>query len=194
VEHMITPYVFLGGYGALGAAAAAFVVASGRGVAGYRPPLTAMLCVPLWPFIVPLLLTPLGTIAIRRGPRLRAIDEQATKLADALAASPSSVGASGDRRSLDAFVDGLRQQQRRLDELEEAMTTAPAAAREGLTAMRERAAGRLDEGFALLESLIAELTLLRFADLRDDAGQGQELVEDLLARMRALSAMEAGEA
>lgn len=187
---MVTPYVFLGGYGALGAAAAAFVVASGRGVAGYRPPLTALLCVALWPFVLPLMLAPAGPALARRGSRLRAIDEMAAKLDEALAASASGLRVVEDRASLHAFVSDLLRQQARLDELDEAITTAPDAARDGLAAMRERAAGRLDEGRLLLESLIAELTLLRFADLREDAGEGQEQVEDLLARMRALGAID----
>lgn len=187
---MVTPYLFLGGYGALGAAAAAFVVAGGRGVAGYRPSLTAVLCLALWPFVLPLMFAPTGPALGRPGARRRANDTMATRLDEALAASASTLRVVDDRASLHAFVNDLQRQQLRLDELDEAITTAPDAARAGLGAMRERAAARLDEGHQLLESLIAELTLLRFADLREDAGEGQQQVEDLLARMRALSAID----
>jgi hypothetical protein len=190
---MITPYVFLGGYGALGVAAGVFVLLSRRGVARQGPALTAVLCLPLWPFVLPLLLSPAAPPPPPRSRHQRAIDGQARRLEAALLANPAPLGLRDARDSLHAFIDGLKQQQRRLDELDDAIDTSPAAAREALAAMRERARQRLDEGAALLDALIAELTLLRFSDLREDAAEGREQVEDLLTRMRALGALEAGE-
>ena len=94
-----------------------------------------------------------------------------------------------ERVVLEAFIARLRHSDRRLSDIEGALVGAPPSVKDKLTRLRDLAAHDADRGIGVLEELVAQLTLLRFADLAEPraARAERDHIEDLLARIEALA-------
>lgn len=178
----------------IGCGAAIAVVVQGRGsVAGGRAPRVVLMLL-LWPFLLPTtwLAEPVPRLPPRRTGSERAarIERIGLDLRDAWARSTQ--GEAREREVIEGFLDKLARQDVRLGELEEVITSAQLSIRPKLLQLRDATAKDVDEGLVLLEELLAQLTLLRFAGLRDEPGVGGERdhVENLLVRIEALANLE----
>ncbi|HYO57952.1 hypothetical protein [Archangium sp.] len=193
----MTALVILTAYAVLGLVAAVFALVQKRGGSLASRLGQALLALALWPFLLPVLLTP-GDASLRpergnRSERARRLDEVTSRLEECWrqAAVESSWAAEQARehRLLDGFVARLRAQERRLLEMEAALATAPASVKERLTRLYEHSAAELEHSIGLVEELAAQLTLLRFSDLGNPSAARAERghIEELLLRIEALA-------
>lgn len=157
----------------------------------------ALLTLVLWPFLLPVLLAP-GEASTRpesgtRSERARRLDEVTRRLEEcwrqAAVESTWAAEQAREHRLLDGFVSRLRAQERRLEEMEVALASAPASVKERLTRMYEHAVAELEHSIGLVEELAAQLTLLRFSDLGNPSAVRVERghIEELLLRIEALA-------
>ncbi len=192
----MTALVILATYAVLGAMAAACAFVQKRGDSFSNRLGQALLTLALWPFLLPVLLSP-GDAALRpeRGHR----SERARRLEDVMGrleecwkqAAVESVWAAEqarEHRLLDGFVSRLRAQEKRLLEMEAALAHAPASVKERLTRLYEHAAAELEHSIGLVEELTAQLTLLRFSGLGNPSTRVERgHIEELLLRIEALA-------
>ncbi|MFP2934107.1 hypothetical protein ACLESO_55080 [Pyxidicoccus sp. 3LG] len=194
----MTAIVFLVAYGALGLVSAVFVLARERGGALSTRVGPALLALVLWPFLLPVVLSPGEAPVPRvetgaRSGRSRRLDEVVDRLEacwrQAAVESSWAAEQAREHRLLDAFILRLRTQERRLGEMEVALADAPASVKERLGRMYEHSVAELEHSIGLVEELAAQLTLLRFADLGNPAASRVERghIEELLLRIEALA-------
>ncbi|QRN94713.1 hypothetical protein JRI60_37190 [Archangium violaceum] len=193
----MTALIILSAYTALGLLAAVLALVRRREdslPARLGQALAALL---LWPFLLPVLLSPGNTPARPergdRSERARRLDDVTGRLEECWrqAAVESSWAAEQARehRLLDGFISRLRAQERRLVEMEAALATAPASVKERLTRLYEHSVTELEHSIGLVEELAAQLTLLRFSDLGNPSAVRVERghIEELLLRIEALA-------
>lgn len=140
----------------------------------------------LWPFVLPLAFQ---SAALPGGGRGAALDVLGQKVLSAIRALETGAG-YGEASRVDALVQRLKEADRRVAELDEALRACPPLARERLTQLRTESSLEVDRGTALLEDLAAQLLVLRFAPAGSrEAAQAERLrVEELLASVEALTA------
>jgi len=183
----MSAHVLLGGYVAIGVAAA--IHARIRGA----PALQTASMIALWPFLLPALNGPRTTPAQTStdGARLAALE----KSLEAAWAEVAALGAgrATERERMGRFVSHLRTQVARLEEMDRALTNAADRLRGPLAQLRARTAAEVGEGLVLLEELVAQLTLLRFTGGPggEAARHEKDHVEALLARIGALAEVSA---
>jgi exonuclease VII large subunit len=192
----MTALWILKAYVALGVLAAVVVLVRGPGSPRARVG-QALLTVGLWPFMLPVLLSPgeAAGCAVQdtRSERSRRLDEVATRLEDSWRQATLDSAWAGEpareHQVLERFIARLRAQERRLKEMEAALAAAPASVKERLQRLYESAAAELEHSIGLVEDLSAQLTLLRFANLSNPAAARVERghIEDLVARIEALA-------
>ncbi|MFL5344825.1 MAG: hypothetical protein ACJ8AT_08525 [Hyalangium sp.] len=157
----------------------------------------AVLAIVLWPFVLPLVLTPGagpgGEVKEGRSERARRLDEVAGRLEEcwrqAAVERAWATEQGREHQLLDRFIARLRAQQRRLEEMEAALAVAPASVKERLARLHEHATAELEHSIGLVEDLAAQLTLLRFSDLGNPSATRVERghIEELLLRIEALA-------
>ncbi|HEX8825488.1 MAG TPA: hypothetical protein VF794_36600 [Archangium sp.] len=193
----MTALIILVAYAALGLLAALFAFTRRQGGPLQDRLGQALLCLVLWPFLLPVLLSP-GDALPRpeggtRSERARRLDEVTQRLEEcwrqAAVESTWAAEQAREHRLLDGFVSRLRAQERRLLEMEAALASAPASVKERLTRLYEHAASELEHSIGLVEELAAQLTLLRFSDLGNPSAVRVERghIEELLLRIEALA-------
>ncbi|AKJ01836.1 hypothetical protein ATI61_103551 [Archangium gephyra] len=193
----MTALVILTAYAVLGGVAALCAFVQKRGSPLVERLGQAMLTLALWPFLLPVLLSP-GDAALRverghQSARARRLDEVTGRLEECWrqAAVESSWAADQARehRLLDGFVGRLRTQEKRLLEMEAALASAPASVKERLNRLYEHASAELEHSIGLVEELAAQLTLLRFSGLGNPSATRVERshIEELLLRIEALA-------
>jgi exonuclease VII large subunit len=192
----MTALWILKAYVALGVLAAVVVLVRGPGSPRGRVG-QALLTVGLWPFMLPVLLSPGEAVGCAvqdtRSERSRRLDEVATRLEDswrqAMLGSAWAGEPAREHQVLERFIARLRAQERRLKEMEAALAAAPASVKERLQRLYESAAAELEHSIGLVEDLTAQLTLLRFASLSNPAAARVERghIEELVARIEALA-------
>ena len=98
--------------------------------------------------------------------------------------SPWLAEQTREHQLLEGFAARLRAQERRLVEVEAALASAPASVKERLAQLREHSVAELEHSLGLVEELVAQLTLLRFADLGNPSAVNVERggIEELLLR------------
>ncbi|HYO70720.1 MAG TPA: hypothetical protein VEU33_32035 [Archangium sp.] len=192
----MTALVILTAYVVLGAVAAGCAFVQKRGSALAERLAQALLALALWPFLLPVLLSPGdGALRVERGhqsARARRLDEVTGRLEEcwrqAAVESTWAAEQAREHRLLDGFVARLRTQERRLLEMEAALATAPASVKERLTRLYEHAAAELEHSIGLVEELAAQLTLLRFSGLGNPSTRVERgHIEELLLRIEALA-------
>lgn len=192
----MTALIILAAYALFGGLAASLALIRRRGPALARAG-QALLALVLWPFLLPVILSP-GDTSLRpvdslRGERARRLDEVTGRLEECWRQAAVEITWAAEQarehRLLDGFVARLRAQERRLTEMEAAMTTAPASVKERLSRLHEHAASELEHSIGLVEELAAQLTLLRFSDLGNPSAARVERghIEELLLRIEALA-------
>lgn len=182
-------------YVVIGCGAGIAVFAGKRSVGALEGAPAAAVMLILWPFLLPTTLLvealpPMPEMP-RNTERSRRIEMLARALHEVWAAA--GAGEARERTMLEAFIARLRARESRLGELERAIASAPASARERLAAMREATATEIEQGLSLLDDLVAQLTVLRFSELaeRDATSTERVHVEGLLTRIEALAALSA---
>ncbi len=180
------PMLLLGIYLVSGFAVAIFVFVRKVRVAGRERLASSLLMVVLWPFLVPTLLsaepvhvprvTPDGA-----GPMAERIEALARHSREAAAGR-------AERPILEAFLERLRRLERSLRDMDQAIRAAPQSVRPKLEALRARSCDKLTQDAELLEELIAQLTVLRFAEMSEfEAGEMDESrILGLLSQIKAL--------
>lgn len=157
----------------------------------------AVLAIVLWPFVLPLMLTPGGAsggeLKEGRSERARRLDEVAGRLEEcwrqAVVDRAWATEQGREHQLLDRFIARLRAQQRRLEEMEAALAAAPVSVKERLARLHEHATAEMEHSIGLVEDLAAQLTLLRFSDLGNPSATRVERghIEELLSRIEALA-------
>jgi len=143
----------------------------------------------LWPFLLPGA-TAAPTRAGRYATRLIALHRA---MREALDDPTSARLLARPRTELEAALARLDEASARLADLDVAIAHALPVARPRLETLRDRADAALAERAALLEEVIAQLTVLRFADLsaeltaNDALSRERERVEALLAQLDCLA-------
>jgi hypothetical protein len=147
--------------------------------------------VPLWPFLLPALL---GDGERRPTAAEARLDDLARRVSESWARGPAaSVEGRRERQILEDFVTRLRQTGLRIAEIEAAIAQAPERAQGPLRTMATAAAAELAAGTELLEELLAQLVLLRFAASPTAAGlRDQARVEELLTRIESVVSVQTG--
>ena len=165
------------------------VVGAGAAIALFHRererPLRPVLMFFLWPFLLPaafLVEPPLRA----RGHKLEALREEIR-----IALTRASTADAREHRIVEAFVERTLLEERSVAELEEAIASSPASVRARLEELRDRSMRRIDAASAMLEEMLAQLTLLRFAELDAKSGEDERRrIEDLLTRIETLAALE----
>ena len=193
----MTALWILEAYVALGVVSAVIVLVRRGGGSIRTRGSQALAALVLWPFMLPVALAPLqdAGCAVKQGrsERDRRLDEVSRRLEECWRqASRESAWAAEQGREhqvLDRFIARLRSQQRRIEEMEAALATAPESVKERLARLREHAAAELEHSISLVEDLAAQLTLLRFSDLGNPSAARVERghIEELLLRIEALA-------
>jgi hypothetical protein len=171
----------IGIYVVIGAAAA--IVVFVRTPTDGKSPLLMLI---LWPFLLPARLfgeTLPAPIARGQGDRLGAITGS---LRDAFDHARTE---ERERRIVEAHVARIRSKQEMVKELEAAMAAAPPAVRAKLERIRARSVAQIDRGIGMLEEMVAQLLVLRFSSLTANEGDERQRMEDLMARIEALSSL-----
>jgi hypothetical protein len=193
----MTALWILEAYVALGLASAVLVLV--RRGAGSLPVRAgqAMGALLLWPFMLPVLLVPGQApgcaVTETRSERARRLDEVAGRLEEcwrqASVESKWAIEQGREHQLLDRFILRLRSQQRRIEEMEAALVSAPASVKERLSRLHEHAVSELEHSIGLVEDLAAQLTLLRFSDLGNPSAARVERshIEELLLRIDSLA-------
>jgi hypothetical protein len=162
------------------------VIGAGAAIAIFhrdpRPTVRPLLMFVLWPFLLPatFLVEPaLGG----RGKKLEALREE---IRIALARADRSDAHA--QRIVETFVERALIEARSVAELDAAIASAPLSVRDRLEELRDRSVHRIDAAAAMLEEMLAQLTLLRFAELDAKSGDDERRkIEDLVARIEALA-------
>jgi hypothetical protein len=193
----MTALIILAAYGALGLLAATFSLTRRQGGPLSSRLGQALACLVLWPFLLPVLLSPGDAPPRPEGgtgsERARRLDEVTRRLEEcwrqAAVESTWAAEQAREHRLLDGFVSRLRAQERRLLEMEAALANAPSSVKERLTRLYEHAASELEHSIGLVEELAAQLTLLRFSDFGNPSAVRVERghIEELLLRIEALA-------
>ena len=136
----------------------------------------------LWPFLLPIaFFTDAGAArGTLRTVRLRRLAAQLER------------GWPEDRRgaaTVERFVARLVEIEARRHQIESAMASVSDSIRDRMVALEKKSAVQVDQGLALLDDVLAQLTLLRFSEPVD---VDRDDVEDLLARIEALASLEVG--
>jgi hypothetical protein len=154
-----------------------------------RAPAKALLMLALWPFLLPARLAADPAGAVTGTARARRLEAVARSLSEAW--DRSGRAATRERAVIDAFIEKLKRSETRLVELESAIATAAPSIRPKLEKLKESTAGEIDAGVAILDEIVAQLTLLRFAGLasREGAAHERDHVEGLLARIEAMATL-----
>lgn len=178
----MTPALILGLYLLVGIACTAWALRLGQ-------PRAIVLAMPVaWPFLGPTLRAPSAAPSrstdAARLQKLEAALEAAWTQAASLGA-----GRPAERERIGRFVAHLGGQILKVEEMDLALRDAADRLRGPLAQLRARAAADVAEGLALLEELVAQLTLLRFAGGPggEAARHEKDHVEALLARIGALA-------
>ncbi|HEX8437771.1 hypothetical protein [Archangium sp.] len=193
----MTALIILAAYAAFGLLAAGVALTRRQGGPFWDRLGQALLCLTLWPFLLPVLLSP-GDASVPSGStprsaRARRLEDVTSRLEECWrqAAVEGSWAAEQARehRLLDGFVSRLKAQERRLMEMESVLASAPASVKERLIRLYEHSATELEHSIGLVEELVAQLTLLRFSDLGNPSAVRVERghIEDLLLRIEALA-------
>jgi hypothetical protein len=188
---ILQAYVVLG-------AVSAIIILTRRGGGAFRARVDqALLALVLWPFVLPVALSPgeaSGCMATKvRSERARRLDEVAGRLEEcwrhASAESAWAAEQGREHQVLDRFILRLRSQLRRIEEMEAALAAAPESVKERLSRLHEHAVAELEHSISLVEDLAAQLTLLRFSDLGNPSAARVERshIEELLLRIEALA-------
>lgn len=193
----MTALVILGVYGVLGLGVAVHTFLQKRGTSLGEAMGQAVLALVLWPFLLPVLLAQAGPslqpVKAAQSDRARRLEEVTRRLEEcwrhASAENTWAAEQAREHRLLDGFVSRLRAQERRLLEMEEALTQAPESVKERLTRLYEHSASELAHSIGLVEELAAQLTLLRFSGLGNPSAVRVERghIEELLLRIEALA-------
>jgi hypothetical protein len=193
----MTALWILEAYVVLGAVSAVLILVRRAGGAFQARASQALVALVLWPFVLPLMLGPGaatgGEVKEGRSERARRLDEVAGRLEECWRqAAVERAWASEQGREhqlMDRFIARLRAQQRRLEEMEAALVSAPASVKERLARLHEHAVAELEHSIGLVEDLAAQLTLLRFSDLGNPSATRVERshIEELLLRIEALA-------
>lgn len=193
----MTALWILEAYVVLGVVSAVLVLVRRAGGAFPSRAGQAVLALVLWPFVLPLLLTPGagtgGEPKEGRSERARRLDEVAGRLEEcwrqAAVERAWATEQGREHQLLDRFIARLRAQQRRLEEMEATLAVAPASVKERLARLHEHATAELEHSIGLVEDLAAQLTLLRFSDLGNPSATRVERghIEELLLRIEALA-------
>ena len=190
----MTAFVIAVVYLVLGSGAGVAVAVQKRKVGPVGGPGSVILVVFLWPFLLPT--TMLGESA----PSSRSESAAATKrairidrLVESVRAVPDGTGAcrGRERSVLEGFLLRLRAGEQRLRDMDEAIDTVPDNVQSKLRSLRDRSARDIDQGCALVEEVVAQLTLLRFVDGSDTSAATSERdrVEHLLASIETLASL-----
>jgi len=184
----MSAFVIIVCYFVIGAGAAVAVVVQGKRFAGLRGPAAGAVVLVLWPFVLPAL----GGEPVRvlgSTPRQRRIEALAASFGGAARSAGVDLGTA---QAIERFVLRLRSGDQRVVELDRALRDAPGSARDKLSQLRAHADHEVEQGCALLEEVVAQLTVLRFTEARTSAGREREGVEALLAQIEALAELSAG--
>ncbi len=164
-----------------------FVVGCGAGAALVRSrapsagEVAAM--VALWPFLVPIVF--FASAPSRDSDRAARLSRLAEELDDAW----RHVDLSG-AEVMRAYVRRLEVAEARRAEVARAAEGAREGLAERLEPIARKATAEVDDGLALLEETLAQLTVLRFVRGADADEDTRTRVEDVLAQMEALVAIE----
>ncbi len=143
-------------------------------------PLRPLLMLALWPFLLP---AALFSEPIPRA-RGRKIESLRDEIRVAFARAPGAD--AREQRLVEAFAARALAEEQTILELEAALATAPPSVRSRLEELRDRSRGRIDRATGMLEEMLAQLTLLRFAALSSRSGEEERgRIEDLMARIEA---------
>ncbi|MDY7231431.1 hypothetical protein [Hyalangium rubrum] len=193
----MTALWILQAYGVLGVLVAVLVLARGTGGPPRARVGQALLTGVLWPFMLPVLLSPGeapgSAVTEARGERARRLEEVAARLEEcwkqAAVESAWAAEPAREHQVLERFISRLRAQERRLKEMEVALAAAPASVKERLARLYESAVAELENSIGLVEDLSAQLTLLRFAHLSNPSAARVERghIEELLLRIESLA-------
>lgn len=182
---MTARWILMGYLGA-GLAVAGWAMLLRRGGVAALPAVpSALLAGLLWPFVLPTMLDG-GS-----GPEVRDPADRISALAARLRAEwarlPAPRPGGIEERRMERFVERLRADRQRLEEIGRALEEATPSVRARLERLRERAQSELDRGTSLLEELLAQLTVLRFANAGESAARREQVaLEDLLAQIEGL--------
>lgn len=182
---MTARWILIGYLGA-GLAVAAWAFLQRRaGIAGLPPLPSAWLAGLFWPFVLPTMLD--GEHAGRpRDPRDR-LSSLAARLHSEWARLPAPRPGGIEERRIERFVERLRADRQRLEEIGRALEEAAPSVRARLERLRERAESELERGMSLLEEIAAQLTVLRFANAGESTTRRERAaLEDLLAQIEGL--------
>lgn len=193
----MTALVILSVYAVLGTVAAACALVQKRGSSLGDRLGQALLALALWPFLLPVLLSPGDATRSpepgHRSERARRLEEVTGRLEEcwrqAAVESAWAAEQAREHRLLDGFVGRLRAQEKRLLEMEAALASAPASVKERLTRLYEHSTAEMEHSIGLVEELTAQLTLLRFSGLGNPSAARVERghIEELLLRIEALA-------
>jgi hypothetical protein len=193
----MTALLILKAYAVLGVVSAVLVLVRRGGGPLHARVAQALSTLVLWPFMLPVLLSPGGNdecvVREDRSERARRLEEVTRRLEEcwrqAAAESTWAAEQAREHQILDRFITRLRAQERRLKEMEVALAAAPVSVKERLARLYEHAVGELDHSIGLVEDLAAQLTLLRFSDLGNPSAARVERghIEELLLRIEALA-------
>ena len=147
-----------------------------------RPSLRPLLMLLLWPFLLPAALFA-EPLPLRGGHRLAALGEELR-----IALARSCGARERELEIVESFIERTIAEERTLSELDEAIASSPQSVRGRLQELRDRTHHRIEAGVAMLEEMLAQLTLLRFSELSlKDGEEERRRIEDLLARIEALA-------
>jgi hypothetical protein len=152
--------------------------------------------VPLWPFLLPAVLGSHDGPPRASSQAEAQLDELAQRVAESWVRGPAaSVEGARERQVIEGFIVRLRGVTRRIAEIEAAFDQAPTRAKAPLRKMAESASAEVAAGTELLEELLAQLVLLRFA-ATPTAGvyTDRARIEDLLARIEEVVTLQTGPA
>lgn len=183
-------WVLIVGYLVVGTGASvAFLVHRSNGSKGRS---NALFMVILWPFLLPAVLLAPSGVRPKSAGRLLRLKDAARSVS--VAWDEVSVGSTRERDSVARFVRRLEAKEARLAEIHQAMSRAPEPLQVRLERIADQVAKQIDEGIGVLEDMAAQLTLLRFSGLAEDADtQERDRVEALLIKVDALAQMASGE-
>ncbi|MBI4822315.1 MAG: hypothetical protein HY791_39005 [Deltaproteobacteria bacterium] len=165
-------------YLTIGMALSAWVWIRGLELGGRNGIDVAILVGVLWPFLAPVVLN--SDEVPRQARRDGRVDHLARAIDQAWIRLPGTGLRSQDRAVVDSFVRRLKVAEQRELDIERASAEAPEAARESLARLRAESASEVSRGVALLEELLAQLTVLRFVDQDVSVSTERDRVEVLL--------------
>jgi hypothetical protein len=170
----------------MGAAASVWMLSRSEQHKGGRS--MALLAIPLWPFLLPMMMPGEAQVPVvgGSGPHSARIDDLALRLRDSWTRSGATE--ERERRLLEGFVQRLRDSAGRLQELDRAIPTALPSVGGKLQELRRAEEAELEQSLSLLEEVVAHLTLLRFVGPNRTGSRFEQVkIEDLLLRIESLA-------